>query len=729
MSLLHQPLKLTPLRPILAALLSLILIGCSDSDSRRSSAPPPVQEPIVETLYDSTANPPVLPFPNAIYTSSDGRLALPLPADSTPGDLGDITVALNTLDGFSTIAPLAIDFAEAIDESSIAAGDSVRVYEIALDGDGLPNQIIEELNGDSDYGVSISDVKEDRLLIKPLRPLRGASHYLVAISNDLLAASGLRMGPSADYLALRSGEPASSEVLDTQRLSELVQTQEALLIGEGLGEDTIAVSFSFPTHTTSEVLQLINDNAVGRAVTLSRPNMTIDGESLPLTSAPFASTARLFGLTPAGQADIYTGSIELPYYMNIPTSVTDDVVLDSYMQDIAGDPILPPGTDLALYADIQPVSVPVTVPVLMTIPNNSLNPELVKPAAGWPIAIYQHAITGARTNVLSIADALAAQGIASIAIDQPMHGVVLGDLNQAGILGYLGAGINFYQPEIERHFNLDLDGDGKIDPGGSHSGSPRNLLTARDNLRQCVSDVVYLARSLPAITLPEDSEPLFDPSRIHYISLSLGSLVGTMLAAVNTDIVAFSLAAPGGGITKFSEGSPSFHADFTAALAARGFEQGTQDYEDQLARLTTIDGPGDPINYAQQAAALHPIHVVEIVGDGTPDNLPDGTIPNTVLNAGIYEGLVVETAPLAGTEPLISIMNLVPLLDDTSDPGGLHIAARLVKGVHSSQINYTTVPAATQEIHQQTASFLASDGTAVDVGDSTLLEMNFVPAE
>ncbi|MEH6609331.1 MAG: hypothetical protein V7696_08160 [Halioglobus sp.] len=705
---------------LIGTLFFLLLLGCSDDDRGEVPIQPPV-EPTVEALFDSTANPPVLPFPNAIYAGSDGRLALPLPADSAPGDLSDATVAVNTMDGFSTIAPISIDFAEAIDETSILDGDNVRVFEIRLDADGAPTETLAELSSDSDYRVSVSAVQDSRLLIKPLKPLNGSSHYLVGISDSLLAVSGLHMGPSADYLALRSGDSSSSDVIDTAKLSELVQAQEELLIESGLQQDTIVVSLSFPTHSTSEVLEFINSIADSRPIPLTRPNMVIDGEEQPLTSAPFASAARLFGLTPAGQADIYTGSIELPYYMNVPSSATDDVVLDSFMQDPVGEAILPPGTSLK--------SVNVTVPVLLTIPNASLDPTLQKPAAGWPIAIYQHGITGARTNVLAIADAMAAQGVATIAIDQPLHGIIPGDTNQFLVIGYRNAGVIFFQPEIERHFNLDLDGNDAIDPGGSHYGSARNLLTFRDNLRQCVSDLIYLSRSIPVIRLPDDEEPLFDPDRIHYFSLSLGSMVGTMLAGVNSDIDAFSLAAPGGGNTKFFEGAPGGGSNFVALLAAAGFEQGTQEYEDELTRQTTIDGPGDPINYATRAGELHPIHINEIVGDGTVDNLPDQTIPNTVVNAGAYEGLVAETAPLSGTEPLIRAMNLQPLLDSTTDPAGLRIAARMVRGAHSSQVNYFSVPAATSEIQRQTATFLASDGKSIEVGDSELLEMNFMPAE
>ena len=704
----------------LSTITLLALVACSDSDNdRRPQAPP---EPTVAVSYDSTANPPELPFPNAIYLGDDGRLALPLPADAEPGDLGNAVVAVNTLDGFSTTAPWHIDFAEAIDETSIEAGSNVRVFEISVDGEGLPDTVIAELEGEVDYRVSISAVKDSRLLIKPLRPLTGDSHYLLGLSSGIAAESGLAMGPGADYLALRDGDAADSgNTIDRAYLSSLVRAQEALLGENGMELSSIATSFSFPTQSTSTILDWINDNATPRSVSLARPTMTIGGEKLPLTSRPAAPLAAAFGLTPSGQVDIYTGTIELPYYMQQPNNPTDDTVYDSFLRNSEGRPILDPAMGLQ--------SNPVSVPILVTIPNTSLDSSLTRPAGGWPVAIYQHGFGGNRTNLLLIADALAAQGVAGIAIDQPVHGVIPADAGAVPLNVFAAAGVIFYQQDTERHFDLDLDADGTTDLSGQNFFSPRNQLTLRDNFRQAASDLFYLSRTIPTISLSDEQAPAFNPERIHLLSLSFGSVVGTLVAGVNNDIKAFSLSAPGGGFTKWFEGAPDSNASQLEALARLGFEQGTQAYEDYLTLLTTIEGPADPINYAEAAGQLHPIHVTEIIGDGTPENLPDQTIPNDVLDRGAYEGLVVETAPLAGTEPIARLMNLRPLLSYTSDTDGLRVIVRFVRGDHQSQVNPLPDSEVTAEIQVQTATFLASDGNNIRVNDSSLLEMNYLPTQ
>ena len=48
---------------------------------------------------------------------------------------------------------------------------------------------------------------------------------------------------------------------------------------------------------------------------------------------------------------------------------------------------------------------------------------MAKPAAGWPIVIFQHGLTGNRAQALAIAGAYAGQGFVVAAIDIPLHGI------------------------------------------------------------------------------------------------------------------------------------------------------------------------------------------------------------------------------------------------------------------------------------------------------------------
>jgi hypothetical protein len=74
-------------------------------------------------------------------------------------------------------------------------------------------------------------------------------------------------------------------------------------------------------------------------------------------------------------------------------------------------------------------------------------------------------------------------------------------------------------------------------------------------------------------------------------------------------------------------------------------------------------------------------------------------------------------------------MDLRPLLSDTSDTDGLRVIGRFVRGDHQSQVNPVPDSEVTAEIQVQTATFLGSDGTNIQVNDSTLLEMNYLPPD
>lgn len=694
------------IRHVLLVILSLVFVtACSDHDEKREEF----------SIFDPDSSDPQLPFPSDLYMGEDGTLDLSTSPSVADDDYSDRTVALNTLDGFSTTAPISMDFTASIDPDSILAGQNIRVFEVQVDEGRRPTSVVGELTAGSDYQVVVSSVDDSRLLVKPLLPLQAKSAYLIAVTRGLVSTQGKFFYASGTFNQLLF---SSNVDADIEYAQAYVQAQQQVLAAANISAESLVLAFSFSTQSIGDVLEQINANASARNVTLSQAMVDAPGGGqTPLTTAPFAGLSAFFGLTPAGQVDIYTGTIDVPYYLNTPVSTTDDAVLDSFLQDAEGLPLTRMSTTpVVTRSDLA-------IPVLVTLPNTSIDPSLVKPAAGWPIAIYHHGITGNRTNALLIADAIATRGVAVIAIDQPVHGVLATDAGFLPLNLFAAAGFSFYDAANERHFNLDLDGDEEVDPSGSHYGSPRNLLTSRGHARQSVSDLIYLIKSIPDIQVPGVNGPAFDATQVQFVGLSLGAFAGILFSAVSDDFNAASLAAPGGGGSKSSEGSPSSHDAFVDNLSAQGFEQGTLAYEDVIRLSTTIGGAADPINYAAAASAMHPIHLTEIVGDGTEQNPPDQTVPNSVLNEGLYAGLVVETAPLAGTEALIRVMGLQSISETTLDTNGLRGVVRFTQGDHQSQVSPSdaisefAVPAVTAEIQTETASFVATGGQTIEIGD------------
>jgi pimeloyl-ACP methyl ester carboxylesterase len=348
------------------------------------------------------------------------------------------------------------------------------------------------------------------------------------------------------------------------------------------------------------------------------------------------------------------------------------------------------------------------VPVVMTIPNSRSG--RTKPAAGWPIVIYQHGITRNRTDVFAIAGTLAAQGYAAVAIDLPLHGIT--DTANPFYIGntpfaQLGA--------TERTFDLDFQDnatgatgpDGAIDPSGTWFINLSSLLTSRDNLREGAADLFELAHAIPSMHISAGTD--FDAARIAFVGQSLGSIVGTTFLSIDPNVNTGVMSVPGGGIARLLDGSPTFGPRIRAGLEAAGVEPGTPDYDAFMGAAQTAVDSGDPINFNLPSAAGKRILMQEVVGGG--DVPPDQVIPNSVPGA-----------PLSGTEPLIAAYGLAPVGQTTQNPDGIRGATRFLQGEHGSLLDPTDFPLATAEMQGEMASMVVSGGAAVQVTYPQILE-------
>ena len=192
-----------------------------------------------------------------------------------------------------------------------------------------------------------------------------------------------------------------------------------------------------------------------------------------------------------------------------------------------------------------------------------------KPVAGWPVVVFQHGITGNRTQAAAIAGTYASQGFVVAAIDIALHGVT----DPANPL---------FQDGAERTFDLDLvdnstgatGPDGIIDPSGSYFINLSSLLTSRDNLRQSSIDIIQLVSALPSLDLDGDASPDIDGARIHFAGLSLGGMVGTVANAMPITTVSAYLNEPGGGVANLLRESATLGPRIHAGLEAAGLRPG-----------------------------------------------------------------------------------------------------------------------------------------------------------
>jgi pimeloyl-ACP methyl ester carboxylesterase len=358
------------------------------------------------------------------------------------------------------------------------------------------------------------------------------------------------------------------------------------------------------------------------------------------------------------------------------------------------------------------------VPLLITRPNGASG-QMV-PVGGWAVVIFQHGITRDRSDVLFVADRLAAAGFVVLSMDLPLHGIDTGSIFSPLFLGYLSGGLR------ERTFGLDLvdnmtgapSPDGIADPSGQNFLNLANLLNSRENLRQAVSDLFNLRAAIGTFTVGGDS---LDTTNVHFLGHSLGGIVGTPFGALDDGLATAVYSAIGGGIPYLLDESVAFGPTLRAGLAAVGVQPGTPDYSGFLFAAQTVVDSGDPINYTGELNATGiPLMHNLVIGGGPGGGLPDQTIPNFVPGR-----------PLGGSEPLIEALGL-PRVTATTNGSGV---VRFIEGHHGTVLTpqdpLNPDPfelAATVEMQTQIAGFFASyvlsggTQTTITVTDASVID-------
>ncbi len=700
------------------------LAGCGGQSTSDGAPPSTTTSPTV--LFDPVAASAIVPFPNDLFFNGTTDSTLNIPnASAAP-----FVDQANLLDGFSTVESAFLDILGDVDLATVGAG--IRIFNATA---GVP------LTQGVDYTVTRSPVilSRTRLLIKPLRPLNPRSNYIVFATNDLMTPAGIPLVESIMFAAVKSADPVGSPGNPTPATSPpLTPTQVATLEAIrqalqpvfnnvapafGLTRADIVLAWTFTTQSIGNTLNLLNAAAVARPIGVANTGLNTGQLGLPL----------------APTANVYAGTIDLPYYLTPGLSAQDTNPLTKFWESngispggnssVPGNPpcaAFNPSFSTTFCFPTPVLKSTVTVPVLVTVPNSNSQFGATPPPGGWPVVIFQHGITRNRTDMFAIAPTLANAGFVTVAIDHPLHGIT-------------DASNPLYAGPIERTFNLDLAPPVGPDPSGSYYINLASLLTSRDNLRQSVIDLINLAKSVDGLNL--DGNAMTDDINelnINFVGHSLGGIAGGTLLGVNSsDYKAATLAMPGGGIAKLLDGSATFGPVIAGGLFAANAAllEGQDSYETFLRFAQTVIDSADPINYAVAAAANHPIHMIEVIGE-SGISLPDQVVPNNVprtvaapapcptyTGTGVPPGArgpVCVAGLLSGTDPLYMMMGLTPV-DVTppvaaAPPAGADTVVRYRRGDHGSILDPTASAATTCEMQRQTATFMATGGTVIPFG-------------
>jgi dienelactone hydrolase len=705
---------------LVLALLSIsVLAACSSSSNSPRAVPAPaarnedgsVVTGVITARFDPSTG--VVPFPNNLLLSGTRDLTLNIPV-ANPNNFADPQVALNALDGFSTVSPWSFSMSTAPRANSLIAGQSIRVFEVALTGvGGAVTRIVRELASPSEFIVaqSTTDTSGRTVGVVPTSPLKSLTSYLVVVTSGVKDASGNDATPDSAYFLAKRTTPlctagASTDPLlpnstacGLEPLRQLTNAAEnAFATTTGVSRDKVVLSWVATTQSNSVVLRTVQGLTQPSTARIAATGLTTAAAGLPAV------------------ADIYIGTLALPYYLAAPTAQNPAAILSTFWKASPGNyqgafaqaGLDTTSTNLTFANPIPARQSTENVPLLVTVPNATSG--RTRPAAGWPVVIYTHGITRNRTDMLAVAATYAAQGFAVVAIDQPLHGVTdaASPFNIANTPFAAGGA-------RERTFSVDLVNnttgaagpDGQVDSSGTHFINLASLLTSRDNLRQSVADLITLAKTIPQISL-EGTGTLFDGSRIGFTGQSLGSIVGSVFLAVEPSVTVGVLNVPGGGIARLLDGSATFGPRIRAGLAAGGLQAGTPSYDSFMGAAQTVIDAADPINYGPLTVNKR-ILAQLVVGNGS-NNLSDQVVPVSVTGA-----------PLSGGEPLVRVLGLASITSSQQSTTGIRGVVRFTAGDHGSLLSPAASAAVTAEMQGEMASMLVSAGTAVQVQNASVI--------
>lgn len=701
----------------------------------------------------------VVPFPTNLLLQGTTDLTLNIPV-ANPANYGDPAVAMNALDGFSTISAWSTTFSTAPNPATLLGGQTVRMFEVQLTGPGGGvTKIVRELASPQEFVVApaSTDATGQTIAVVPTAPLRQLTSYMVVVLGDggtgtpyqqrvpsVTDQAGNDVTADQTYFLAKRTAPvclnghstifiaSDADACALEPLRQLVNSQEAAAASAGIDRGRIVLSWVATTQSTTVELQALTSLI----------------EAAPNSAAHFAPTGLNLSQINAALppvADVYVGALGLPYYLGIPSASNPTAALTGFWHAAPGAYVPPfdqagldPTSTNVTFLNPFPVATAgIAIPALLTVPN--ANSGHSKPASGWPIVIFQHGITGNRTNMLAIAGAFAAAGFATVAIDLPLHGIT--DPTSPLYRNQLLTGSPAAALVVgERTFDLDFENnttgaagpDGNIDSSGSYFINLNSLLTSRDNIREAVADLLELRTALPSVSL-DGATPAFDSARIAFTGISLGSIVGTDFMAVaqtpNTFVQNGVLNVPGGGIVGLLLGSPTFAPIIIGGLAQAGVHPGTPAFGQFVTAAQTVIDSADPDNYAS-ATANKNILAQEVVGGNAP---VAGDIPPSVCGSKCYDAnghwlpdqVIPNTSPgfpLSGGTPLIALLGLTPITTTTQSATGIRGAVRFTNGVHSSLLDPTTSPQTTVEMQTEVATFIASGGLVVPVANSAVVQ-------
>ncbi len=322
---------------------ALGLAGC-DSESiseikEKAQQENGVTQPLSRITFDP-ANA-VVSVPNDLLFSGTTDGTLTMPGESVElgqsVDYTDPQTALGALDGWSTVAPFAIDVATTegvtLDTSTAALPGAVRIFEATLGGALSPDsectangdvtacKIGRELVFGTDF---ITMGSGNSILVVPTAPLKASQGYLLAVTKVVKDSTNTSIAPSSTYESVRLDVASQPLPLPSQlQLQTIINSYEDKLEESGVDVAEVVYSAAFTTQSTDDVFN------AAKLMMLPAANQPV---LEPFAPHPYGATAGdvlvAAGMAEAGsmaamsasRANVFTSKLHAPFYLETPTA-------------------------------------------------------------------------------------------------------------------------------------------------------------------------------------------------------------------------------------------------------------------------------------------------------------------------------------------------------------------------------------------------------------------------
>lgn len=745
------------------------LQGCGGSDTEKAPPPSGPDAYVVGThpRFDPVISD--LPFNTdlifAAAATSDGTANLGAPTDP-------VRATMNQLDGFSTSAFFDIQLSGSLNPASALASQTVFLIELSATGDALNPANITGIAGLANYDVQVVSLdggSNNTIRIRPTKPLKAKTKYLVVLTNDLRDSSGAPLTRSWTYNALR--DPTYTT------LEALVPVRNAIVGWETLGSGFLAAASGGALSVAAAKEKLVltytftTTDPISPLIAMASPRAAIAGLQIAAGASPSTAVANVqqlesFGLLPTPKArslgiagvtgvdfsafssqlaanvgKLYTGYIKLPYYQTAATGLPfgeylkrnwkPDLTLAGALgrtipTDVDGSYNVTYRYPFAAKTGDESVPLQVTMPQDNWVPGyaGAANCGQIYAATGYPTVIYVHGITSDRASVVALGHTLASRCVATVAIDLPVHGIPANsafvnvlNVEKSAVIPF--ATLYGDNAPHERHFNvagsggapapMNFETPGASDGSGAQFINLGFLTNTRDNNRQAVMDLLNLNASLASVNteILKTVSTGLDLNRVYVVGVSLGGILGSVFTTVNQLAIANDAQL---GLT--SNLNP-----IRGLITSAAGTQVAQILVNSATFAPVINGglgaSGVMVGTTNYERFLYAAQSAMDAGDPVNymETLAQLGVP--VLVQQINNDLVIPNnaagAPLAGTQAMASLLNTTQLGLGSTQLGRGYV--KHTAGGHASLLRPEGgAPQVTAELQTQVVTFVLNNG-------------------